>query len=157
MSLVENLINQISTGGLGGITKPQGFDLEDDTFSKLLEKGMNAYSAEIQPVNTVGQMGAPAGFIIENFEGANFTEIAQDQMEILGDKQQEKTPIITEPLEIKDLDMSDFFSNLIRASAKENSDFINFAKKQATNAYDVFKRTYVADMNEFAQDLASKI
>ena len=42
MSLVENLINQISTQGLSGITKPLGFDIEDDTFAKLLEKQMNS-------------------------------------------------------------------------------------------------------------------
>ena len=93
MSLVENLINQISTKGLGGITNPQSFDMEDDTFSRLLEKGMNAYSTEMQPANSIGQMGAPAGFIIEAFDGVNgidFSETAQDQMEILGEKTQEK-------------------------------------------------------------------
>ena len=37
MSLVENLINQISTQGLGGITKPFGFDMNDDTFANLLD------------------------------------------------------------------------------------------------------------------------
>ena len=115
MSLVENLINQISTDGLGGITKPQGFDLEDDTFSKLLEKGMNAYSQEIQPTNSIGQMGAPAGLIIESFDAENFSETAQDQMEILGDKLQEKNIITTEPIEIKELDMK------VRASLKKRT------------------------------------
>ena len=43
MSLVENLINQISTQGLGGISKPLSFDLNDDTFANLLEKQMNYY------------------------------------------------------------------------------------------------------------------
>ena len=42
MSLVENLINQISTQGLGGITSPLGYNLNDDTFSKLLEKQLNS-------------------------------------------------------------------------------------------------------------------
>ena len=41
MSLVENLINQISTKELGGLTKPTGFDMDDDTFAKLLEKQMD--------------------------------------------------------------------------------------------------------------------
>ena len=41
MSLVENLINQITTQGLGGITKPLGFDMNDDTFANLLEKQMH--------------------------------------------------------------------------------------------------------------------
>lgn len=156
MSLVENLINQISSKGLGGITNPQSFDMEDDTFSKLLEKGMNAYSIETQPANTIGQMGAPAGFIIEDFDNTNFSETAQDQLEILGDNKQEKL-ISTEPVEIKDLDMSDFFTNLIKTSSEENSNFMNFAKKQASNAYDVFKRSYVADMKDFVQDLTTML
>jgi hypothetical protein len=84
MSLVENLINQISTGELGGISKPQGFDLNDDTFAKLLEKQMNT-AQEINSNNFVGSMGAPAGLVIEPLEGVDLTEAAQDQMEIIGE------------------------------------------------------------------------
>ena len=157
MSLVENLINQITTQGLGGITKPQGFDMEDDTFSKLLEKGMNAYNNEIQPTNTIGYMGAPAGLLIEPLEGTEFAETVQDQMEILGDKRLEKTSISTDPIEIKDLDMSDFFTNLIKTSADNHAEFMNFAKKQASNAYDVFRRSYVADMQDFVEDIATNL
>ena len=131
MSLVENLINQITTQGLGGITKPQGFDLEDDTFSKLLEKGLSAYNDEIQPTNTIGHMGAPAGLLIEPLEGTEFAETVQDQMEIVGDNRFERQPISTDPIEIKDLDMSDFFSNLIKTSINENTDFMNFANSFA--------------------------
>ena len=86
MSLVENLINQISTQGLGGITKPFGFDMNDDTFANLLEKQMKATN-EITTTNSVGQMGAPAGLIIEPLDasdGIEHTEKAQDQMEALG-------------------------------------------------------------------------
>ena len=157
MSLVENLINQITTQGLGGITKPQGFDLEDDTFSKLLEKGLSAYNNEIQPTNTIGHMGAPAGLLIEPLEGTEFAETVQDQMEIVGDNRFERQPISTDPIEIKDLDMSDFFSNLIKTSINENTDFMNFAKRQASNAYDVFRRTYITDVQEFVEDIASTL
>ena len=157
MSLVENLINQITTQGLNGITKPQGFDLEDDTFSKLLEKGMNAYATEIQPTNTIGHMGAPAGLLIEPLEGTDFAETVQDQMEILGDNRFEKPIVSTDPIEIKDIDMSDFFSNLIKTSSESHADFMNFAKKQASNAYDVFRRSYVADMQDFVEDITSTL
>ena len=157
MSLVENLINQITTQGLGGITKPQGFDMEDDAFSRLLEKGMNAYNNEIQPTNTIGHMGAPAGLLIEPLEGTEFAETAQDQMEILGNNHFEKNIISREPIEIKDLDMSDFFSNLIKASSENHAEFMNFAKKQASNAYDVFRRTYITDMQDFVEDIASSL
>jgi hypothetical protein len=32
---------------------------------------------------------------------------------------------------------------------------MNFAKKQASNAYDVFRRTYVTDMQDFVEDITA--
>ena len=77
MSLVENIINQITTDG--GITKPQGFDLGDDTFAKLLEKASGANRVGMQD-NLMGEMGIPAGLQIEPLEGVEHTEAAQDQI-----------------------------------------------------------------------------
>ena len=134
MSLVENLINQISTKGLGSITSPQGFDLEDDTFSKLLDKSM-ANSQQLPSVsNFVGEIGMPAGLIIEPLDGTDFANTVQDQMEILGQKIPNE-PISTEPFEMKDISIGDYFSSLLKAETNENSDFMNFAKKQAANFY----------------------
>ena len=155
MSLVENLINQISTNGLGGITRPQNFDLEDDTFAKLLEKQMSNTEKYIDQSNSLGGMGIPAGLVIESYDATNFSEKVQDQMEISGIKNQQETTLV-EPIEIKDVDMRDYFSTLL-SSSNENSNFMNFAKKQATNAYGIFKNSYVTDIKEFAQDLASMI
>ena len=158
MSLVENLINQISTQGLGGITKPQGFDLNDDTFANLLEKQMNAGN-EITTTNSVGQMGAPAGLIIEPLnatDGIEHAEKVQDQMEALGENLFKETGI-NSAIEIKDMDFGDYFSNLLKTPNDNNSQFMNFATKQASNAYDVFSRGYVADMQDFVEDVTSMI
>ena len=155
MSLVENLINQISTSGLGGISNPQNFDLEDDTFAKLLEKQMSSIENSINQTNTIGDMGVPAGLIIEPFDGIEFSNTVQDQMEMNGAKNPHDT-VMVEPIEIKDIDMSDYFSNLLKA-ATENKSFMNFAQKHASNAYGAFKNTYITDMTEFAHDLASLI
>ena len=156
MSLVENLINQISTQGLGGITKPFSFDMNDDTFANLLEKQMNATN-EITTTNTVGQMGAPAGLIIEPFDasdGIEHAEKVQDQMEALGENLFKETGTIP-VIEIKDMDFGDYFSNLLKSPNENNSQFMNFAKRQASNAYEVFSRGYVADMQDFVEDLTS--
>ena len=153
MSLVEKLINQISTQGLGGITKPLNFDMNDDTFANLLEKQMNATN-EITTTNTVGQMGAPAGLIIEPLDGIEHAEKVQDQMEALGDSVFKETGI-NSAIEIKDMDFGDYFSNLLKSPSNNNSHFMNFAKRQASNAYDVFSRGYVADMQDFVEDLTS--
>lgn len=148
MSLVENLINQISTQGLGGITSPQGFNLEDDTFSKLLEKQMNTISEPNSGMN-LGTMGAPAGLFIEPIEGVEFSETVQDQMEITGDNQADNKN--QEPFVMKEIDMSDFFSNLLKANTDNNSDFMNFAKKQATNFYNQHSKNLIMDTREFIQ------
>ena len=158
MSLVENLINQISTQGLGGITKPLGFDMNDDRFANLLEKQMNMTS-EITTTNSVGQMGAPAGLIIEPLnatDGIEHAEKVQDQMEALGENLFKETGV-NSTIEIKDMDFGDYFSNLLKTPSDNNSQFMNFAKKQASNAYDIFSREYVFDMQDFVKDVTSMI
>ena len=156
MSLVENLINQISTQGLGGITKPQGFDLNDETFAKLLEKQMGQVENS-QQSNMLGHMGAPAGFMIEPINGVDFAEAVQDQMEIIGENKYTFENDINSPIEIKDIDMSDYFTTLIKTATDNNSDFLNFAKKQASNAYGVFGKIFVEDMKDFVQDITSMV
>jgi hypothetical protein len=153
MSLVENLINQISTSGLSGITKPTGFDLDDDTFSKLLDKQL-ASSQNIVQNNFIGNMGMPAGFNIEPLEGTEFAEAVQDQFEILGDKLS-REEYINQPIEFKEINQDDYFSTLLKSRTGTNSDFLNFAKRNATMAYNVFSKNFVVDMNDFVDDLTN--
>ena len=153
MSLVENLVNQISTHGLGGITKPFGFDMEDDTFAKLLEKQLNS-PTETNSTNFIGNMGAPAGLIIEPLDSVNHAETVQDQMEIIGEKKLSRDEYINQPIEFKDLNIEDHFSKLLKLNLNNsNSDFMNFARKQATNNYGVFAKNLVLDTTEFVQDI----
>ena len=61
MSLVSNFIGGISSSGLSGLNGlTQSFDLNDTTFSDLLEKQMDK---KIQPTNEglMGSLGMPAG------------------------------------------------------------------------------------------------
>ena len=153
MSIVENLVNQISTQGLGGITKPLGFDMEDDTFAKLLEKQMGS-TQEINSSNLVGSMGAPAGLIIEPLDGTNFADTVQDQMEIIGENKLSREEYINQPIEFKELNIEDHFSKLLKLNLNnENSDFMNFAKKQATNNYGVYAKNLILDTAEFVEDV----
>ncbi len=156
MSLVENLINQISTSSSGGISKPAGFDLNDDTFSKLLEKQLNSIR-ENESADIIGKLGAPAGFMIEPMDGVDFAETVQDQLDSVGEIKLTNENVLTEPFEMKDLDLGDYFSNLLKTSTDSNSSFMNFAKKQATDAYNLFGRTFVANLTELVDDVASAI
>lgn len=156
MSLVENLVSQITTQGLGGITKPLGFDMEDDTFAQLLNKQLN--SQQIESTNNFpGNMGIPAGLIIEPIDGTDFAETAQDQMEILGENKLSREEYINQPIEFKEIDLGDYFSNLLKTNSQNNNDFMNFAKRQATNAYNIFSKGFVEDMNDFVNDIASAL
>jgi len=76
-------------------------------------------------------------------------------MEALGEDIFKQTGV-NSAIEIKDLDFTDYFSNLLK-NHNENNQFMNFAKRQATNAYDVFSRGYVTDMQDFVEDLTSMI
>ena len=154
MSLVENLINQIATKELGGITKPQGFNLDDDTFAKLLEKQLGQTQESEQP-NLYGNFGVPAGLVIESFDGVGFSETAQDQLEAIGEVNLTNESLLNQPIEIKDLDMGDYFSNLLKTSGDNN--FMNFAKKQATNIYNVSAKSFVSDLSDFVEDITSSI
>ena len=153
MSVVENLVNQISTNELGGITKPSGFNLDDDTFANLLEKQLNS-TQELSFNNNLGNFGVPAGLLIEPLEGIEFSETAQDQMEIVGEKIS-REEYLSQPIEFKDIDMGDYFSNLLKTDTKENPDFFNFAKKQATHLYNYKSKNLVMNAAEFLQDAIS--
>lgn len=154
MSLVENLINQISTKELGGITKPLGFDLEDDTFAKLLEKQLNQ-TEQSATTNLVGNMGMPAGLLIEPIDGVEFAETVQDQMEVVGENKLSRDEYINQPIEFKELDLGDYFSNLLKANSSEAQNFMNFAKKQATSFYGAQAKNLIIDTKEFVEGVLS--
>lgn len=145
MSIVENLVNQISTKGLGGVTAPQGFDPNDDTFEKLLKKagiemGQNVLNEKLQPLGNIGQ---PAGLIIEPFDGLSSVQPIQN-------------PIDTDPVQIKDVDMgTDYFSNLLKRAPQEHKSIMHVAQKQASKFYNTFGRNFIEDLTDFAKDVTS--
>lgn len=136
MSLVENVINQISS--VSTVSKPQGFDLNDNTFEKLLMKASSASPTEEQN-NMFANLGAPAGFEIEPINSTKTT-----------------TSIEFNPqdIEIKDLKIGEnYFSNLLN----DNSNAMNLAKRHAANAYNIFGKNFVDTLSEFATDAATML
>ena len=158
MSLVENLINQISTSSTGGITKPQGFDINDDTFAKLLQKQLEEQENQVKmPVNSVGEMGVPLGLNIEPFESVS--GINTEDVAVMNDDKTIEFKNTTEPNDfvIKDLDMGDYFSSYLSDLSHSKSDIMTLAIKQASNAYNVFGKNEVIDLEDFAQDISNLI
>ena len=151
MSMIENLVNQIATNGLNGVGNHAGFDLQDETFSKLLEKQMN--QTQNISMGDYGKMGIPAGFIIEALDGTEFANQVQEQIETNSENKLSKAEYINQPVEFKELDTGDYFSTLLKSNSPDNSDFMNFAKKQATAFYNRNAKELVIDANEFVMDV----
>ena len=147
MSLVENLVNQISIKGLGGITQPQGFDLSDSTFDDLLQKAMVNNTELNDKLQILGNLGQPTGMIIEPFEDTSAIKpIGQENY------------INKESIQIKDVDLgNNYFSTLLKDAPQEHKSLMNVAKKYAANAYYTFGRTLVEDIKDFAKDAMSAV
>jgi hypothetical protein len=135
--MVENFISQISGVNLGGITNPQGINLDDDTFSKLLEKSIQSSDSNGSSSVLLGQLGMPAGFEIQELD------LPQNLVNDVNS---------TQKVEIKDLNMGEnYFSSL----AHDNINVMNLAKKQATNAYNMFSKGFVDSLNTLVEDVNS--
>lgn len=158
MSLVSNFIGGISSVGVGGLNPLQNLDLNDTTFSDLLEKQMEVKPKE-ENNNIFASLGMPAGMKIENVD---FSEKVQDQMECLGDKMTSEKANETNMLDL-DGDGSvttseavTFFTSLLDNSNFGNdskSQLFDFAKKQASNFYNKYSRNVVTDVKEFVEDI----
>ena len=123
--------------------------------------GVNEGGNTTRPLN----LGAPPGFEIENFDGIDFSETAQDQIEAVGEK------IDTQENMSNPFDMNGdgnvttseavtFFTSLLDNSSNgENarSELFDFAKKQASNLYNKYSRTVVTDVKEFVNDIQGMI
>lgn len=146
MSLVSNYIGGISSIGTGGLNPTQNLDLNDTTFSDLLEKQMG-----IQPnneTNIFGSLGIPAGMEIE-------------KLDLPGKVQPETAKINTDDNNTIDLNTQDttsseavtFFSSLLDNSNDIKSDLFDFAKKHASQIYNKCSQNVITDVKEFIEDI----
>ena len=147
MSMVENFVQQLtSANGANVIGGAQKFDLQDDTFAKLLEKQMQTGIDDTDSINQLGQIGIPSGFNIEPFDVQNDTQ-----------KINTENKIDISNFKMKDIDMSDYFTNFLSNPNNNKTSIMELAKRQATNAYGTFGREMVEDMSDFIQDIAKMI
>ena len=162
MSLISNAINGIGNN-LGGIKATPDFNLDDSTFADLLEKQL-LNKIDSQENNTITGLGMPAGFQIENLDGTEFSETAQDQMEAIGEKINIEENNISNPFDmdhngdVTGHEAISFFSSLLNSDTKGNnarSELFDFAKKQAANFYNKYSKTVVYNISELAADVKS--
>ena len=164
MSLISNAISGIGNN-LGGIKATPDFNLDDSTFADLLKKQLQN-KIDSQENNTITGLGMPAGFQIENLDGTEFSETAQDQMEAIGEKINIEKNNISNPFDMNNNgdvtghEAISFFSSLLNNDTKGDnakSELFDFAKKQAAEFYNKYSKTVVNNLNEFATDIKSII
>ena len=151
MSLVSNFIGDISSlqfGNKSNVTNT--FDINDDTFSKLLDKQMEVGEVKDKNGINLSQLGMPAGIDIEPFDGILENNSEMESVSPIQDNIQEKTTTS---------ETVTFFDSLLNSNTQDNkhSELFDFAKRQATNLYNQYSRSVVTDVNEFVQDIKSMI
>lgn len=165
MSLVSNFVGNISSIGLNnGVSSTPSFDLNDTTFSELLEKQLNK-SSQVQnsSTNLIDGLGMPPGIQIENLDGTDFSETAQDQVEAVGEKiDTTETDNTTNPFDMNndgDVTTSEvvtFFSSLLDNNSQgqnARSELFDFAKKQAADFYNKYSKNVVSNLTELVDDI----
>ena len=75
-------------------------------------------------LNILGSLGVPAGFFAQPMDGIEFAQDVQDQLEAIGEVKL-TNDISAEPFEIKELDMGDFFSNMLKTNTNSSNSGAN--------------------------------
>lgn len=151
MNLVSNFIGGISSSPIGASTA-SNIDLEDKTFSDLLEKQLNEKVGT--PKNTISDsLGVPPGLEIQNLDGSYFSnfDLNQDNTDCV------KTDTINDGC-VNDITTSEtvtFFNSLLDSKDNKNlhNEVFEFAKKQAANLYTKGASSVITDLNEFVGDI----
>lgn len=164
MSLVSNFIGGIGVNTLGSQSSPLKADLNNTEFEDLLKKQLET-NLQPEAANSIGTLGMPAGFEIENLDGTEFSETAQDQIEAVGEKI-DTDENISNPFDmngdgnVTTSEAVTFFTSLLdndKEGESSRSQLFDFAKKQASNFYNKYSRNVITDVNEFVDDIQNLI
>ena len=141
MNLASNFIGNISSSQFGGnIGLKPDMDLDDKTFSNILDDKMNVNQA-----NPIENIGAPQGFNILDLETNNtnigsVNKISETVNDLKDMTTSELITFITSPLE------------KVLASHNTHNQLYNFARKHAANFYEKHAGNVVTNLGEFVSD-----
>ena len=165
MSLVSNFIGGVSGIGGNGAALAPNFDLNDTTFSDLLEKQIKGQDENSSANGLLGSFGIPAGMQIDGMDGTEFTEKAFDQAEALGAKTDGENEEENQNNNIMDLnndgdvtssEMLTFFTSLLdngSTGQEARSELFDFARRQATDFYNQHSKNVITNLTEFVDDI----
>lgn len=159
MGIASSLVNGISIQQPSQIGQGlSGYDLNDTTFSDLLEKQMNIEPTENKNNDIFASLGMPVGLQIQNLDGSEFTldefaPIDEIQKTENNPIEHNNSEILLEP-KTKNTSESSFFSSILDNNSLNNkTELFDFAKKTATQAYDKFGKNLVENLNDLISDI----
>ncbi|MBQ7126390.1 hypothetical protein IJO12_04820 [bacterium] len=148
MSIVDNIQNQILIKDLSNGTKPNGLGMNTDAFADFLEKAMATMNVQNPDEPQAISLGIPSGLIIEPLEGTEPIQDIEYPEQIYNE----------EPFKIQDIEIGkDYFTDLLKNSSKEHSEFLHYAQKQASNAYSSFRTLPIDNMKDFIGDVMTMV
>ena len=165
MNLVSNFIGAAGANTGTGVSNNVSpfFDFNDTTFAGLLEKQLNSNNINTPSDNIIDGLGIPPGIQIENFDGTEFSNTAQDQAEAVGEKiNTTETDNTANPFDadkngdVTTSEVVTFFSSLLNNGAEgqnARSELFDFAKRQAADFYNKYSKSVVTDLTEFVDDI----
>lgn len=169
MSIVSNFVGSLSpemfSDSVKGITK--NIDMDDTTFSDLLEKQINSNLQKNQQ-NFINNLGLPSITNIidadEIFSQHNLYANKElggnsDMLDSIKPINESENPSLGSSPEEKDMSTSEvvtFFSSLFDSKPTltdtSNCGLFNFERKVAAGEYDKYARNIITDLNEFVSD-----
>ena len=156
MDLVSNFVGSISPSMFGGKTQnvTPSVDLEDNTFSNMLDKQIQKEMEQTQP-NFMETLGLPSNLNIEDFintsqhiaeinTGAPSNTINSIEFNNTDQKNMSTSEFLTF--------FNSFFDSKPTLTDTSNSGLFEFERKLAATQYNKYSRNVVTDINEFVTD-----
>lgn len=167
MDLVSNFVGSISPSVFGkdaqGINT--NIDLDDKTFSDMLEKQMNKnIEIERNIPNFKNNFGLSSGIDIGVFDGSvpqfdNVVSNTKNKFEAIKPIEKSENTVFNDFSGAHDLSTSEvvlFFNSLFDSKPSmtdsSNSGLFNFERKIAAGSYEKYAKNVVTDLNEFVSD-----
>lgn len=162
MDLVSNFVGAISPSMFGNNTQniTPIFDLDDNSFSDILEKQMTKEIEKNKP-NFIDKLGLSNGINIGDLDG-RIIEKDNTFDAVNSVNKYEKTDFnnLNNPKDLSTSEVLTFFNSLFESKPTltdtVNSGLFDFERKIAANQYGKYAKNIVTDLSEFVTDALKK-
>ena len=159
MDLVSNYIGSLSSSQFGdksGNISPNS-DLNDNTFENILNDKLSRIMDENKMINSLGELGMPAGINIADFnENNSALNTNADNLINSLYKSDNSQAFNFKNNEYTTSDILTFFSSVFdsKPTMAQNTDsgLFSFERKLAANSYGKYARNIITDLSEFVTD-----